>query len=146
MQVIKGPAAATLYGTEASNGVIQIITKKGGEGRPKYDFTTRTGSMWFSDPQGRIPPNYYQDTDGSIKFQDLVAQQDAAGAPLYKNGVLQTYEGVSDDEAKQLHQLIAHLTYRRFREFDTTWKTFHCSACSSQASFLRTSCSIRNGF
>jgi hypothetical protein len=32
---------------------------------------------------------------------------------------------LSDDEAKQLHQLIAHLTYRRFREFDTTWKTFH---------------------
>ena len=32
---------------------------------------------------------------------------------------------MSDDEAKQLHQLVAHLTYRRFREFDTTWNTFH---------------------
>ena len=29
IEVIKGPAAATLYGTEASNGVIQIITKRG---------------------------------------------------------------------------------------------------------------------
>jgi len=28
IEVIKGPAAATLYGTEASAGVIQIITKK----------------------------------------------------------------------------------------------------------------------
>ncbi len=29
IEIIKGPAAATLYGTEASAGVIQIITKKG---------------------------------------------------------------------------------------------------------------------
>src|SRR6185503_19856259 len=32
IEVIKGPAAATLYGTEASNGVIQIITKRGRTG------------------------------------------------------------------------------------------------------------------
>jgi hypothetical protein len=31
--VIKGPAAATLYGAEAANGVIQIITKKGRRGQ-----------------------------------------------------------------------------------------------------------------
>src|SRR5688572_173058 len=29
IEIIKGPAAATLYGTEAANGVIQVITKKG---------------------------------------------------------------------------------------------------------------------
>src|SRR3712207_2951440 len=29
IEIIKGPAAATIYGTEASNGVIQIVTKKG---------------------------------------------------------------------------------------------------------------------
>ena len=29
IEVIKGPAAATLYGAEAATGVIQIITKKG---------------------------------------------------------------------------------------------------------------------
>ncbi|HEX2076510.1 MAG TPA: TonB-dependent receptor plug domain-containing protein, partial [Longimicrobium sp.] len=32
IEVIRGPAAATLYGTEASNGVIQIITKRGAAG------------------------------------------------------------------------------------------------------------------
>jgi len=32
IEVIKGPAAATLYGAEAANGVVQIITKKGGRG------------------------------------------------------------------------------------------------------------------
>jgi hypothetical protein len=32
---------------------------------------------------------------------------------------------LSDHETKQLHKLIAHLTYRRFHEFETTWNTFH---------------------
>jgi TonB-linked SusC/RagA family outer membrane protein len=47
IEVIKGPAAATLYGTEASNGVIQIITKKGASGRPVWNFTTRQGQSWL---------------------------------------------------------------------------------------------------
>jgi TonB-dependent SusC/RagA subfamily outer membrane receptor len=33
IEVIKGPAASTLYGAEAANGVIQIITKKGARGQ-----------------------------------------------------------------------------------------------------------------
>src|SRR5205823_4482938 len=32
VEVIKGSAASTLYGTEASNGVIQIFTKRGSQG------------------------------------------------------------------------------------------------------------------
>ena len=34
VEILKGAAAATLYGTEASNGVIQIFTKKGSSGAP----------------------------------------------------------------------------------------------------------------
>ncbi|MGW8266328.1 MAG: TonB-dependent receptor plug domain-containing protein, partial [Longimicrobiales bacterium] len=37
IEVIKGPAAATLYGTEASNGVIQIITKRGAAGPARWN-------------------------------------------------------------------------------------------------------------
>ncbi|MEO8575289.1 MAG: TonB-dependent receptor [Gemmatimonadales bacterium] len=33
VEVVRGPAATTLYGTEAAAGVIQIFTKRGGEGR-----------------------------------------------------------------------------------------------------------------
>ena len=38
IEVLKGAAAATLYGTEASNGVIQIFTKKGRAGAPRFTF------------------------------------------------------------------------------------------------------------
>src|SRR5258708_29881364 len=35
IEIIKGPAATTIYGTEAANGVIQIITKKGSGTKPQ---------------------------------------------------------------------------------------------------------------
>ena len=47
IEVIKGPAAATLYGTEASNGVVQIITKRGAAGSPVWNFTARLGTNWL---------------------------------------------------------------------------------------------------
>jgi TonB-linked SusC/RagA family outer membrane protein len=37
IEVIKGSAATTLYGTEAAAGVIQIFTKKGREGAPTWN-------------------------------------------------------------------------------------------------------------
>jgi TonB-linked SusC/RagA family outer membrane protein len=39
VEVIKGPAAATLYGADAANGVIQIITKKGSRGAESAQWT-----------------------------------------------------------------------------------------------------------
>jgi TonB-linked SusC/RagA family outer membrane protein len=43
IEVIKGPSAATLYGTEAANGVISITTKKGRAGRTRYNFYGEAG-------------------------------------------------------------------------------------------------------
>jgi TonB-dependent SusC/RagA subfamily outer membrane receptor len=51
IQVLKGPSAATLYGTEASNGVIQIITKKGTAGRPTWSAELRGGANWLPSPE-----------------------------------------------------------------------------------------------
>lgn len=39
IEIIKGPAATTLYGTEAAGGVIQIFTKRGSAGAPAWTFT-----------------------------------------------------------------------------------------------------------
>jgi TonB-dependent SusC/RagA subfamily outer membrane receptor len=52
IEIIKGPAAATLYGTEASNGVVQIITKKGAAGRATFNAVARLGSSWLPGWRG----------------------------------------------------------------------------------------------
>ncbi|MBD1395741.1 SusC/RagA family TonB-linked outer membrane protein [Pontibacter sp. JH31] len=41
IEIIKGAAAAAIYGSRASNGVVQIFTKRGKEGKPKIDFSTQ---------------------------------------------------------------------------------------------------------
>jgi TonB-dependent SusC/RagA subfamily outer membrane receptor len=43
VEVIKGPAATTLYGTEAASGVIQIFTKRGQAGGARWTFQTDQG-------------------------------------------------------------------------------------------------------
>ncbi|MBX6365114.1 MAG: SusC/RagA family TonB-linked outer membrane protein [Gemmatimonadetes bacterium] len=56
IEVIKGPAAATLYGAEAANGVIQIITKRGrGGGGLHWNMSYDQGVMDWALPQ---PVNY----------------------------------------------------------------------------------------
>jgi TonB-dependent SusC/RagA subfamily outer membrane receptor len=52
IEIIKGPAAATLYGTEASDGVIQIITKRGQTGAPVVEVSTEFGANYWPDWEG----------------------------------------------------------------------------------------------
>ncbi len=59
IEILKGPSAATLYGTEAANGVINIITKKGAaSAAPRWSFTARQGVNYFADYRDRFPQNY----------------------------------------------------------------------------------------
>ena len=43
IEIVKGPAATTLYGTEAAGGVIQIFTKRGASGTPAWQFSMDQG-------------------------------------------------------------------------------------------------------
>jgi len=55
IEVLKGAAAATLYGTEASNGVIQIFTKKGATGAARWNFQAEQAALDL--PVSRIKEN-----------------------------------------------------------------------------------------
>ncbi len=55
MEVVKGPSAATLYGTDAANGVIVITTKRGTAGRPQWTYYTEQTAMV---EQGKFPTAY----------------------------------------------------------------------------------------
>ncbi|HXF96710.1 MAG TPA: SusC/RagA family TonB-linked outer membrane protein [Gemmatimonadales bacterium] len=93
IEIIKGPAAATLYGTEASNGVIQIITKRGTRGATRWNFTARQGTNFFSNPEERLWVNYARDPGtGQILSIDLVEREDSLGHPIWRNGHLQEYD------------------------------------------------------
>ncbi|HEY0931804.1 MAG TPA: SusC/RagA family TonB-linked outer membrane protein [Gemmatimonas sp.] len=58
IEVVKGPAAATLYGADASAGVIQIITKKGRAGSNSFQQTLRFERGQASVDHVELPRNY----------------------------------------------------------------------------------------
>ena len=94
IEIIKGPAAATLYGTEASNGVIQIITKRGRAGRPEFDVNVRTGTNWLWNPAGRVGMRYMPDTANPgklIGFNVYQNEIDSGRDPIFGYGRLQSY-------------------------------------------------------
>ncbi|MGZ8457605.1 MAG: TonB-dependent receptor domain-containing protein, partial [Gemmatirosa sp.] len=45
IEIVKGPSAATLYGTDAANGVIVITTKRGTAGRPQWTYYTEQSAI-----------------------------------------------------------------------------------------------------
>ena len=102
IEIIKGPAAATLYGTEASNGVIQILTKKGRPGAPEWGLTVRQGANWFHNAEGRIEQNWGLDPVTGQPYQlNLFESERALGNTIFNTGHLQSYgatvRGGTDD-------------------------------------------------
>ena len=92
IEVIKGPAAATLYGTEASNGVIQIITKRGAEGATTFDVSTSIGTTWMHDPAGTVGETFWRNPQGELISHNLYESEKQFGAgELFDYGLLQDY-------------------------------------------------------
>jgi len=96
IEVIKGPAAATIYGTEAANGVVQIITKKGSAGaKPQVSLQISNGTLFFQDAEGRVPTNFMRDpaaTTNIVEWNGLKQEADS-GRPIYKSGMERHYTG-----------------------------------------------------
>jgi len=92
IEIIKGPAAATIYGTEAANGVIQIITKKGSAGnKPVTTLNMEQGSIFLRDAAGRVPTNYMKDPGGTIIAWNGIKSEADSGRPIYKTGQTRKY-------------------------------------------------------
>ncbi|MDQ2889166.1 MAG: SusC/RagA family TonB-linked outer membrane protein [Gemmatimonadota bacterium] len=52
IQVLKGPSAASIYGSRGTNGVIVITTKQGRAGKTTVDITQRFGASYLSNKLG----------------------------------------------------------------------------------------------
>ncbi len=91
VEIIKGPAAATLYGTEASAGVIQIITKRGQRGATQFSMSIRQGATWLNDVSGKVGESFGRDASGNIISFNIYEAEKAAGRNHFQTGQLQTY-------------------------------------------------------
>ncbi len=86
MTVLKGPAAAALYGLRAANGAVVITTKKGTAGRTQLNFR----SQFSVDQVNRLPQVQDQYGQGSNGVFDASTRASfgarfAPGQPVYDN-------------------------------------------------------------
>ena len=79
VQVLKGAAAASLYGSRATNGVVLITTKRGKAGAPRWSYTQRAGQSSLLRGVGQ---RRFRDTTSAIATADTVAG--AAGVALFR--------------------------------------------------------------
>jgi len=87
MSILKGAAAAALYGSRAADGVVIITTKKGSEGPIRVDFNSKYSYSWVGtlpELQGVYGRGYYNEA-GS--FSDYTTQSwgDPITGPVYDN-------------------------------------------------------------
>jgi TonB-linked SusC/RagA family outer membrane protein len=68
VEVLKSAAASAIYGSQATNGVVIITTKRGSEGAPRFNFTQRVGTSSLIRKQG------------SRHFQNLAQALDEIGS------------------------------------------------------------------
>jgi len=87
MEIVKGAAAAALYGSRANNGVVQIFTKRGQAGQTKVRFNTTFGFDHIGKKLDYIKYPYMKYTDSTAlvpvtryDFQDEVFQTAARGS------------------------------------------------------------------
>lgn len=107
IEILKGAAAATLYGTQASNGVIQIFTKRGQSGASQYTFSIDQGFTRY--PLSRLDNHagFVTTQEGTSRDRGVVGVRDFWGLDvqpyevfevnmipqLFGTGHAQTYSG-----------------------------------------------------
>jgi len=75
IEIVKGPSAATLYGTQAANGVIRVTTKRGRAGAPQWNMWAETGVM---KDDYEYPSTYFNARTSNAN-QDCFTWQEAEG-------------------------------------------------------------------
>ena len=137
IEVIKGSAATTLYGTEASAGVIQIFTKRGIQGAPQWAVETQQGAVWsrtFGTPEFpylRMKPfiktghNQYYSASVRGGLEDL---------QYFVSGSFSDQEGYLPNEFSDEYIIRGNFTFAPARDLTLQWNTAYSREQAQQLS------------
>jgi outer membrane receptor protein involved in Fe transport len=136
IEVIKGAAAATLFGTEASSGVIQIFTKRGMTSDPVYSFRMDQRITSIDAEEG-LPINYRWDPSVNQLFTnqpgpDFISpawQQDYSasvrggtpGVKYFASGRIADKAGSAPKNAVQNYALRTALDFQHTDKFSSSF-------------------------
>jgi TonB-linked SusC/RagA family outer membrane protein len=103
IEVVKGPSAATLYGTDAANGVVVITTKKGRAGKAQWALHTEGGIIKdLNDYSTNYTIAGHTPTSPAYKECALPTLSNANGPAACIMDSLRTYSPINDPDATPL--------------------------------------------
>jgi TonB-dependent SusC/RagA subfamily outer membrane receptor len=115
IEVVKGPAATTLYGTEAAAGVIQIFTKRGGQGAPQWTAEVQQGVGYFRPFATDEVPYMYLDPvfqNGHRQRYSMSVRGGGNDLGYFVSGAYTDNVGAVETEAEDRMNLRANTTFR----------------------------------
>ncbi len=139
VEIIKGPAATTLYGTEAAGGVIQIFTKRGTAGAPAWSFSVDQGFSRMGHIGGPLNPKSINPTGlnlndcthepgcpstgswlrtGHLQRYDLSVRGGGETATYFVSGRWAREQGVVDPQGADSYSLRANVSFQPFSGLD----------------------------
>lgn len=90
IEIVRGPAAATLYGTEAANGVVRITTKRGVVGDTRWNVWLESG---LTQEPNDYPLNYL-----GLAADDGVCRLNNVAAEACVQDRVSSYQIMNDEE------------------------------------------------
>jgi outer membrane receptor protein involved in Fe transport len=137
VEVISGPAASTLYGTEASAGVIQVFTKRGSERAPVWTVESQIGTLWnqpfglngvdyiWTDPWLCTAPfkcGQYHDTP-ITQIHNLSVRGGAQSLQYYMSGGFESDEGATPEEKLDRYSIRGNFTVTPMQDLVVQWNS-----------------------
>ena len=107
IEIVKGPSAATLYGTNAANGVVLVTTKKGRAGSTRWNWTAEHRTIDDRVPYQDMYANFGHDpATGSVlrcQLATMVTSANPAPAGQCVSDSLTHYNWMKDPDNTFVH-------------------------------------------
>ncbi|HET9983939.1 MAG TPA: TonB-dependent receptor [Longimicrobiales bacterium] len=127
IEVIKGAAAATLYGTEAAAGVIQIFTKRGTAGKTTFNFQTDQGINWIRPYGSDVRPLLNMEPWLKKAYghkESLSISGGATQIQYFLSGAFEDRDGVLPQDHERRYSTRGNVTLHPSDNFEVDWTGF----------------------
>jgi len=136
VEIVKGAAAATLYGTDAAAGVIQIFTKRGSQGAPKWQAQFNTGFNKLEKFGTDSVPLLYMDpfVRNGVRYGGNLQVAGGAGEGLryLVSGGGDYTEGVLPNDNEKKYLLRTNVDFLPLRKVAMSWSSAYTNNLVSQ--------------
>jgi outer membrane receptor protein involved in Fe transport len=147
IEIVKGAAAATLYGTDAAAGVIQIFTKRGAQGAARWSSTLTTGIATLqpfgtdSVPRMFMEP-FLRNSKERSAFFDNYAQRLGGSAQVtggsadvryFLSGSADRVDGVLPNDREKKYGVRGNVDFQPARNLAMSWNTAYTNNAISNS-------------